>query len=51
MIVLLKEEKEQIEQCWNDGDPNDEFDRSGVAWLYDGAHKVDYGSVTIYLYS
>ena len=45
-----QEEKEHIEQCWNDGDPNDEFDRSGVAWLYDGAHnwQVDYDSVTIY---
>ena len=44
------EEKAHIELCWCDGDPNDEFDRSGAAWLYDCAHnwQVDYDSVTIY---
>lgn len=29
------EEKEQLEQMWYDGDPDDEFERSGAAWLYD----------------
>ena len=43
-------EKEEIEELWANGDPNDEYERSGVAWLYDGDHnwQVDYDSVTIY---
>ena len=44
------EEKAEIEELWANGDPNDEYERSGVAWLYDGDHnwQVDYDSVTIY---
>ena len=27
------EEKEEIEELWANGDPNDEYERSGAAWL------------------
>ena len=29
------EEKEELENFWYEGDPDDEFGRSGAAWLYD----------------
>jgi len=32
---FTEEEKAEIEQLWEDGDPNDEYERSGPAWLYD----------------
>ena len=27
--------KAEIEELWANGDPNDEYERSGAAWLYD----------------
>jgi hypothetical protein len=45
---FTEEEKEQIENYWNDGDPNDEYERSGMAWLYDYSDwEVEEDTVTI----
>ncbi len=30
-----EEEKQEVENLWCDGDPEDEYGRSGAAWLYD----------------
>lgn len=47
-----QDERELIEKCWCDGDPNDDeedFRRSGPAWLYDVSDwQVEDESVTIY---
>lgn len=32
---FTEEEKEEIGKLWCNGDPDDEFERSGAAWLYD----------------
>jgi hypothetical protein len=44
------EEKAEVEKLWYEGDPNDEYGRSGAAWLYDGEHdwEVEEDSITIY---
>ena len=36
---ITEEEQEHIKQCYYDGDPNDEYERGGAAWLYEGDHK------------
>jgi hypothetical protein len=43
------EEKAEVEKLWYEGDPNDEYGRSGAAWLYDGEHdwEVEDDSITI----
>jgi hypothetical protein len=42
------EEKAEIEECWQNGDPNDEYERSGAAWLYDYSDwEVEDDTVTI----
>ena len=46
---ITEEEREQIEQCWCDGDPEDEYGRCGAAWLYDMSDwQIENESVTIY---
>mgnify|MGYP003350257582 FL=1 len=46
---ITEEEREHIEQCWYDGDPDDEYGRSNAAWLYDVSDWiVDCDSVIIY---
>jgi hypothetical protein len=35
---LTEEEKEHIQDCYLNGDPNDEYERGGAAWIYDGDH-------------
>lgn len=35
---ITEEEQEHIKQCYYDGDPNDEYERGGAAWLYEGEH-------------
>jgi hypothetical protein len=45
---FTEEEKEEIEQLWANGDPNDEYERSGAAWLYDYSDwEVEEDSITI----
>jgi hypothetical protein len=42
------EEKEEIEELWANGDPNDEYERSGAAWLYDYSKwEVEGDTITI----
>jgi hypothetical protein len=42
------EEKEEIEELWANGDPNDEYERSGAAWLYDYSEwEVEEDTITI----
>jgi len=42
------EEKEEIEKLWYDGDSNDEYERSGAAWLYDYSDwEVEEDTITI----
>ena len=44
-----QDEREFIEQCWENGDPEDEDGRSGPAWLYDYSDwQVEDESITIY---
>jgi len=46
---ITQEEREHIEQCWCDGDPDDEYNRGNAAWLYDVSDwSVENESVTIY---
>lgn len=33
--TFTEQEREEIENCWCNGDPTDDWGRSGVAWLYD----------------
>ena len=35
---LTEEEREHIQDCYTNGDPNDEYERGGAAWLYEGDH-------------
>lgn len=35
---ITEEEQEHIKRCYYDGDPNDEYERGGAAWLYEGEH-------------
>jgi hypothetical protein len=35
---ISEEEQEHIKNCYYDGDPNDEYERGGAAWLYEGNH-------------
>ena len=45
---FTEEEKEQIEELWANGDPNDEYERSGAAWLYDYSNwEVEGDTITI----
>ena len=45
---FTEEEKAEIEQLWYEGDPNDEFGRSGAAWLYDYSDwEVEEDTITI----
>ena len=44
-----QDEREFIEECWENGDPNDEDGRSNAAWLYDYSDwQVEDESITIY---
>ena len=44
-----QDEREHIEQCWYDGDPDDEDGRCNAAWLYDVSDwQIEDESVTIY---
>jgi hypothetical protein len=46
---ITEEEREHIEKCWCDGDPDDEYGRGNAAWLYDVSDwTVDCDSVIIY---
>ena len=46
---ITEEERQHIEECWCDGDPDDEYNRSGPAWLYDVSDWTIEGEwVTIY---
>lgn len=46
---ITEEEREQIETCWMDGDPNDEYNRGNAAWLYDVSDwQVEDSSIVIY---
>ena len=46
---ITPEEREQIEECWCDGDPEDEDGRCNAAWLYDVSDwQIEHESVTIY---
>jgi hypothetical protein len=45
---FTEEEKEEIEELWANGDPNDEYERSGAAWLYDYSNwEVEGDTITI----
>ena len=42
------EEKAEIEEFWENGDPNDEDGRSGAAWLYDYSDwEIEEDTITI----
>ena len=46
---ITQEERDHIEECWCNGDPNDEDGRSNAAWLYDVSDWcIEHESVTIY---
>lgn len=46
---ITQEERDLIEECWCDGDPDDEDGRCNAAWLYDVSDwSVEHESVTIY---
>ena len=46
---LTDEEREHIEECWMNGDPLDEDNRGGAAWLYDYSDwQIENNSITIY---
>ena len=46
--LVSDEEKEEIEELWANGDPNDEYERSGAAWLYDYSDwEVEEDTITI----
>jgi hypothetical protein len=45
---FTEEEKEKIEELWANGHPNDEYERSGAAWLYDYSNwEVEGDTITI----
>ena len=35
---ITEEEQEHIKSCYFDGDPDDEYERGGAAWLHEGNH-------------
>ena len=35
---IAKEEQDRIKHCYLEGDGDEEFERSGAAWLFDGEH-------------
>jgi len=35
---ITEEEQERIKTCYFDGDEDDEYERGGAAWLYEGNH-------------
>ena len=46
---ITEEEREQIEEYWCNGDPEDEYGRSNAAWLYDYSDwQIESESITIY---
>jgi hypothetical protein len=45
---ITQDERDFIESCWENGDPNDEDGRAGAAWLYDYSDwEIEDESITI----